>query len=93
MPRSSGALGVCRKEKSWDEMHPAVLSIFWPRFSLSDRVILTTAIPKPNSVFLLFGRPVRGSVLVVSHAEEDDTIRIISARPATRRELKFYEEN
>jgi len=43
--------------------------------------------------FLTVGRSVRGSVLVVAHTEEDDTIRIISARPATRRELKFYEEN
>jgi len=43
--------------------------------------------------FLTVGRSISGTVLVVSHTEEDDTIRIISARPATRRELKFYEEN
>ena len=43
--------------------------------------------------FLTLGRSARGSILVVAHTEEDDTIRIISARPATRRELKFYEEN
>ena len=43
--------------------------------------------------FFTVGRSVRGTILVVSHTEEDDTIRIISARPATRRELKFYEEN
>jgi uncharacterized protein len=39
------------------------------------------------------GRSARGSVLVVAHTEENDTIRIISARSATRREMKFYEEN
>jgi len=43
--------------------------------------------------FLTLRRSVRGGVLVVSHTEEGDTIRIISARPVTRRELKFYEEN
>ena len=43
--------------------------------------------------FLTVGRSVRGIVLVVAHTEEDDTIRIISARPATRLELRFYEEN
>jgi hypothetical protein len=43
--------------------------------------------------FLTVGRSARGTVLVVAHTEEDDTIRIISARAATRRELKFYEEN
>jgi uncharacterized protein len=43
--------------------------------------------------FLTLGRSARGSVLVVAHTEENDTIRIISARSATRREMKFYEEN
>lgn len=31
-------------------------------------------------------------VLVVAHAEQGNTIRIISARPVTRRERQFYEE-
>jgi uncharacterized DUF497 family protein len=44
--------------------------------------------------FLTIGSSVRGKVLIIAHTEEgDDTIRIISARSATRRELKFYEEN
>jgi uncharacterized DUF497 family protein len=43
--------------------------------------------------FLTIGRSARGNVLIVAHTEENDTIRIISARPATRRELNFYEEN
>lgn len=30
--------------------------------------------------------------LVVAHAQRDENIRIISARPATRRERKSYEE-
>ena len=31
-------------------------------------------------------------LLVVAHADRDDTIRIISARPATPGERKIYEE-
>jgi uncharacterized protein len=31
-------------------------------------------------------------ILVVAHSEETSTIRIISARQATRKEQKFYEE-
>ena len=33
-----------------------------------------------------------GRLLVVAHAEQDDAIRIISAREATRAERKLYEE-
>lgn len=44
--------------------------------------------------FLTIGRSVRENVLIVAHTDEDeDTIRIISARRATRHELNFYEEN
>lgn len=43
--------------------------------------------------FLTIGESVRRRVLVVAHAEEGDTIRIISAREATGREQRFYEEN
>jgi uncharacterized protein len=34
----------------------------------------------------------RGRLLVVAHAERGDLIRIISARLASRRERKTYEE-
>ena len=43
--------------------------------------------------FLTIGTSAKGSLLVIAHTEEGDTIRIISARPATPRERKFYEEN
>ena len=43
--------------------------------------------------FLTIGESVRGRVLVVAHTEEEETIRIISARPVTSQERKFYEEN
>lgn len=42
--------------------------------------------------FLTIGVSASGRLLVVAHTENDDTIRIISARPLTRRERKFYEE-
>lgn len=42
--------------------------------------------------FITVGRSGRGRLLVVVHAEKTDTIRMISARRATRREQSFYEE-
>lgn len=42
--------------------------------------------------FLMIGQSIRRRILVVAHTEEGDTIRIISARTATRRERGFYEE-
>jgi len=42
--------------------------------------------------FVTFGVSERGRLLVVAHSEEDDTLRIISARVATKEERKIYEE-
>ncbi len=42
--------------------------------------------------FITIGISLRGALLVIAHTEEGDTIRIISARPATPRERDFYEE-
>jgi uncharacterized DUF497 family protein len=42
--------------------------------------------------FLTVGVSQRGRLLVVAHTERNDTIRIISARRATRREREFYEQ-
>ena len=41
--------------------------------------------------FVTIGVSAGGHVLVVAHTEEHETIRIISARRATRRERGFYE--
>ena len=59
--------------------------------------VLSITIPDPahsadESRCLLVGRSHRGRLLVVAHAEQGDEIRIISARPATRRERHAYEE-
>jgi len=42
--------------------------------------------------FLTVGASALGRLLVVAHTERDEAIRIISARPATARERRFYEE-
>jgi len=42
--------------------------------------------------FLTLGTSSVGHILVVAHTERNDTIRIISARRATRREREFYEQ-
>lgn len=42
--------------------------------------------------YLLLGLSYRGLLLVVSHTERGQTIRIINARRADRREKRTYEE-
>jgi uncharacterized DUF497 family protein len=42
--------------------------------------------------FLTIGASLSGRLLVVAHTDIEDTIRIISARPVTRYERRFYEE-
>ena len=59
---------------------------------------LSLTIPDPDHSaaedlrYILIGRSVRGWLLVVSHAERDTAIRIVSARPASRSERRQYEE-
>ena len=43
--------------------------------------------------FLIIGMSALDRIIVVSHTEAADIIRIISARTATRRERTFYEED
>ncbi len=43
--------------------------------------------------FLIIGVSAFSRTLVVSHTEDGDTMRIISARTATRPERRFYEED
>jgi uncharacterized DUF497 family protein len=42
--------------------------------------------------FILLGVTYRGRLVVVAHAEADDYVRIISARPATNAERRSYEQ-
>jgi len=42
--------------------------------------------------FVTFGFSSKGRVLAISHTERGDSIRVISARRATKQERKTYEE-
>ena len=58
---------------------------------------LSKTFPDPNHSidedrFILIGTSDQGRVLIVSHTDRADRIRIISARKATNRERKAYEE-
>ena len=43
--------------------------------------------------FILIGLSKFSNILVVVHVERADVLRIISARKASKKEQKFYEEN
>jgi uncharacterized DUF497 family protein len=58
---------------------------------------LSLTIPEPGSRpgerrFVLLGLSEAQRLLVVVHVERGDTLRVISARPATRAERMSYEE-
>jgi len=42
--------------------------------------------------YVLLGMSARGRLLVVVHLERDDNIRLVSARPANRREAAQYSQ-
>lgn len=42
--------------------------------------------------FLIIGLSSSGDVLVISHTFRNDSVRIISARKATKKERNFYEQ-
>lgn len=43
--------------------------------------------------YLSIGMSTQGRLLMVAHTEQDDEIRIISAREATRPERRYYEKS
>lgn len=58
---------------------------------------LSITIPDPDHSatelrFIDIGNSYAGRILVVSYTERGDNIRLISARPATRKERSQYEE-
>jgi hypothetical protein len=63
--------------------------------ALSDPMTATGTDPDHSITevrYMTFGVSDRGRLLVVAHTEEDETIRIISARLASKGERKLYEE-
>ena len=63
----------------------------------SDPLELTIADPDHSHYeyrFISIGKAVTGKILVVAYTErEPHHIRIISARPATKREIRYYEQS
>ncbi len=58
---------------------------------------VSVTIPDPahsqaESRFIILGKSHQGRILVVVHTERGDNVRVISARPASRRERKQYEQ-
>jgi len=52
--------------------------------------------PQPTMAeerFIILGKAHTGKLLVVVHTERSESLRIISARIASRRERKHYEES
>ena len=63
--------------------------------ALSDLMSATGSDPDHSDSeerYVTFGVSERGRLLVVSHTDEGETIRIISARIASKGERKIYEE-
>ena len=63
--------------------------------AFGDGLSITVADPSHSieeQRFVLVGRSDAGRILVVSHVERGDELRLISARLATRRERRDYEE-
>ncbi len=59
---------------------------------------LSTTFPDPaHSVdeqrYLTIGSSLTGRILVVAHTDRGEAVRLISARPATQTERKFYEQD
>jgi len=61
-----------------------------------DDLLSITVLDHSQSVdeerFLTVGQSLRGRLLTVGHADSDDEVRIITARDATKRERRDYEE-
>ncbi len=58
---------------------------------------LSTTFPDPEhsineSRYITIGLSNNGRLIVLAHTDRDSRVRVISAREATRRERRFYEE-
>ncbi|MEG3837900.1 MULTISPECIES: BrnT family toxin [unclassified Microcoleus] len=58
---------------------------------------LSVTFPDPQhsigeSRYVIIGISRYGQLLIVAHTDRGETVRIISARKATRQEQRFYEE-
>jgi hypothetical protein len=80
------------------EANLAIHGISFDEASTAFRDILALAIYDPlhseeEDRFVLIGNSHKDRLLVVVHTEKGDNIRLISARKASKKERKQYEEN
>ena len=87
------------------EWHPEKAANNWRKHGVTFAEAITVfrdplsiTIPDPRHSkgeyrFIDIGRSERSRLLIVAYTERGDRIRIISSRPATRRERLKYEEN
>ena len=83
------------KEKAASNLRKHDVSFEEASTAFADDLSLTGDDPDHSHVerrLVTFGVSSAGRLLAVSHTERAGHIRIISARPATRAERKFYEE-
>ena len=88
-------------EFEWDQ-NKAIANLQKHRVSFSEAATvfgdpLSVTFPDPDhsiseSRFITIGLSTGGKVIILSHTDRGDNIRIISARKATRREQRFYEQ-
>ena len=84
------------KKKAVSNLHKHDIAFEEAATAFGDTLSLTTFDPDHSGDedrFILLGASNRGRLLVVAHTEQSDTIRIVSARLATRGERKIYEES
>ena len=76
-------------------MPPELLAFEDAKTAFEDPLSLTGADPDCSEGelrWITMGMSSRGQLLLISHTDDGETIRIISARQATRRERRLYEE-
>ena len=84
--RTKAACNLAKHGVSFDEAatsfdDPLYLDFFDPEHS------------EEEHRYIRFGCSEQGRILVVSYTEREGVMRLISARPATRKEREAYEEN
>jgi len=82
-------------KKAWSNLQKHKVSFEEAATALSDPMAGTGADPDHSLTedrYVTFGASSKGRLLVVVHTDRGETIRIISARVASKGERKIYEE-
>lgn len=80
------------KARSNLEKHGVSFSDVEPAFYDDFAISIPDEFSKKEERFLLVGRDALGRILTVSYTYRGDSIRLISARPATNSERREYEK-